>query len=88
MKQNWTSTNDFNSDQICNYLEYLIQPHITFNKLYFRGKEEILNRLEFFVSKKGWYIHRRIPHNIGFFLHGQPSCGCEKTSTIKGIFGC
>jgi hypothetical protein len=68
------------------YMEYLIQPHITFNKLYFRGKEEIVNRLEFFVSRKEWYIHRRIPHNIGFFLHGQPSSGCEKTSTTKGNF--
>ena len=67
------------------YLEYLIKPNITFNKLYFRGKEEIVKRLEFFVSKKEWYIHRRIPHNIGFFLHGQPSSGCERTSTIKGI---
>ena len=66
------------------YMEYLIQPHITFNKLYFRGKEEIVNRLEFFLSRKEWYIHRRIPHNIGFFLHGQPSSGCEKTSTTKG----
>ena len=66
------------------YIEYLLQPHITFHKLDFRGKEEIMNLLEFFVSRKEWYIHKRIPHNIGFFLHGQPSSGCERTSTIKG----
>ena len=73
------------SSEDCRYLEYLIKPNITFNKLYFRGKEEIVKRLEFFVSKKEWYIHRRIPHNIGFFLHGHPSSGCGRTSTIKGM---
>ena len=26
------------------FLEYLIKPNITFNKLYFRGKEEIVKR--------------------------------------------
>ena len=78
--------NDFKKHSKDNhFLEYLIKPNITFNKLYFRGKEEIVKRLEFFVSKKEWYIHRRIPHNIGFFLHGQPSSGCERTSTIKGM---
>ena len=78
--------NDFRKDTKDNhYFEYLIKPTVTFNKLYFRGKEEIVKRLEFFVSKKEWYIHRRIPHNIGFFLHGHPSSGCERTSTIKGM---
>ena len=86
LKSNFRPKSNYNTENNRDerYLEYLIPPYVTFSKLYFRGKEEIVNRLEFFMSRKQWYKHKRITHNIGFLLHGHPSSGCEKTSTIKG----
>ena len=86
LKSNFLPKSNYNTEDNMDerYLEYLIPPYVTFSKLYFRGKEEIVNRLEFFMSRKQWYKHKRITHNIGFLLHGHPSSGCEKTSTIKG----
>ena len=87
LKSNFRPKSNYNTEDNRDerYLEYLIPPYVTFSKLYFRGKEEIVNRLEFFMSRKQWYKHKRIAHNIGFLLHGHPNSGCEKTSTIKGI---
>ena len=83
--QNWASDDNIKyGNNVHNYFVYQIPPHITFSKLHFPGKEEIFKRLEIFMLRRAWYIHRQIPYNIGFFLHGHPSCGCEKTSTIKG----
>ena len=68
-----------------NYFEYYIHPRMTFSKLYFPEKEELLSRLEFFLTKRDWYRRNGVPYNIGLFLHGEPHSGCEKTSTLKGV---
>ena len=47
----------------CRYLEYLIKPNITFNKLYFRGKEEIVKRGKLFIA-----LHVKKKDVEGFIL--------------------
>ena len=55
----------------------------TFDNLFFKGKIEIINKLDFFINNKKWYYDMGIPYTIGIGLHGPPGTG--KTSLIKCI---
>lgn len=56
---------------------------ITFDNSYIPDKENILNRIDFFLNNKQWYIEKGIPYNLGILLHGEPGCG--KTRFIKQL---
>ena len=43
----------------------------------------VIQRINFFIKNKDWYISKGIPHTLGLLLHGPPGCG--KTSLIKAM---
>ena len=43
----------------------------------------VIQRINFFIKNKDWYIKKGIPHTLGLLLHGPPGCG--KTSLIKAM---
>ena len=57
----------------------------TFDNLFFKGKEALLERLEQFKCLKGDCIAARLglPSTLGLLFYGEPGCG--KTSAIKAI---
>lgn len=76
--------NNFNNVNSCaNYEEHNFQSNKNFNNVFFRGKEEFLNKINLFCNNKKWYIDRGLPYSLGIILHGPPGTG--KTSCIKAI---
>jgi len=63
--------------------EYEFESTRTFKSLFFDGKEELLDRIQFFLNNKEWYCKIGIPYSLGIGLHGPPGTG--KTSLIKSI---
>lgn len=55
----------------------------TFENKFFTDKEQVLNKLNFFLENKHIYNKRGIPHTLGFLLFGDPGTG--KSSFIKAV---
>ena len=55
----------------------------SFNNLFFEGKQQIRDSVDFFLNNKEWYYEKGIPYTLGFCLHGPPGTG--KTSFIKAL---
>jgi len=55
----------------------------TFSNMFFEGKEEILEKISFFLENKEWYYKNGIPYTLGIGLHGPPGTG--KTSFFKSL---
>lgn len=55
----------------------------TFGNLFFEGKKELLDQINFFVNNKAWYYEMGNPHSLGIGLSGPPGTG--KTSIMKAI---
>eukprot|EP01126_Amoeba_proteus_P043441 TRINITY_DN4768_c0_g1_i1.p1 TRINITY_DN4768_c0_g1~~TRINITY_DN4768_c0_g1_i1.p1 ORF type:complete len:514 (-),score=106.70 TRINITY_DN4768_c0_g1_i1:200-1741(-) len=55
----------------------------SFNNIFFRQKQDMVRRLDFFLNNKEWYQKRGVPYTLGFMFYGPPGTG--KTSTIKAI---
>ena len=63
--------------------ENLFDSSRTFNNIFFDGKKEVINKIDFFLNKKEWYYEKGIPYSLGIGLHGPPGTG--KTSFIKAL---
>ncbi len=55
----------------------------TFNNIFFDGKKQLIDKIEFFLNNKSWYYEKGIPYSLGIGLHGPPGTG--KTSFIKAL---
>ena len=65
------------------YTEFSFDCGKTFKNIFFPEKEELMEKIQFFLDNKAWYVDHGIPYMFGLLLHGEPGCG--KTSTIKAI---
>lgn len=55
----------------------------SFANIFFDGKSEVLQKLDYFLQNKDWYNSKGIPYSLGIGLHGPPGTG--KTSFIKAL---
>lgn len=70
-------------EQEINWYEKELYTNKTFNKLYIKNKNEILDKINFFLNNKSWYEKEGHPYTLGIGLHGPPGTG--KTSFIKSL---
>jgi ATP-dependent 26S proteasome regulatory subunit len=54
-----------------------------FNNIFFDGKKNIIDKINFFLNNKNWYDEKGIPYTLGIGLYGPPGTG--KTSFIKAL---
>lgn len=54
-----------------------------FDNKFFKDKDTILSKINFFIHNRDWYKKKGIPYTLGILLHGVPGCG--KTSFIKAL---
>jgi hypothetical protein len=77
------NTSDSNSSKKLCWQEEKFESARTFNNIFFDGKKEIIESIDFFLNNKEWYYEKGIPYSLGIGLHGPPGTG--KTSFIKAL---
>ena len=65
------------------WIERPFKSNRTFDNLYFDGKRELIDKIDFFVNNNEWYEKEGHPYTLGIGLSGLPGTG--KTSIIKSI---
>lgn len=68
---------------VVQYKRYKLSDEKTFESLFFKEKQDLLQILDNFQQKKGRYAISGMPHKLGLLLHGPPGTG--KTSLIKAL---
>jgi hypothetical protein len=61
--------------------EFPFESSRTFSNMFFEGKSDVMNKIQFFLENKSWYYENGIPYTLGIGLHGPPGTG--KTSFFK-----
>jgi chaperone BCS1 len=74
---------DDDDSKYASWSEYVFESNRTFKNIFFDGKQDIIDKIDYFTSKKEWYCEKGIPYSLGIGLHGPPGTG--KTSLIKAI---
>jgi chaperone BCS1 len=73
-----------NGDGDCGeWNEMIFESTRTFSNIFFEGKENVLEKINFFLNNKEWYYENGIPYTLGIGLHGPPGTG--KTSFFKSL---
>ena len=73
---------DSNSNLSC-WKETLFESYRTFDNIFFDGKKDVLEKIDFFINNRNWYVSKGIPYTLGIGLYGPPGTG--KTSFIKSL---
>jgi hypothetical protein len=63
--------------------EYPLESSRTFKTMFFDGKYQIIEHIDYFLNNKSWYDNKGIPYTLGIGLHGPPGTG--KTSFVKAL---
>jgi|TARA_Y100000992_G_scaffold52929_1_gene31490 hypothetical protein len=63
--------------------EYEFQTTTSFDNIFFKQKNYLLEKIDFFINNKKWYEHHGKPYTLGIGLSGPPGTG--KTSIVKSI---
>jgi SpoVK/Ycf46/Vps4 family AAA+-type ATPase len=83
MKQNNNDEEEGSGDSHVLYNRYKLSDDKTFESLFFRQKDNLLNIINHFQAKSGKFAVSGYPHKLGLLLHGPPGTG--KTSMIKAL---
>ena len=75
--------NDDTEDTVGGWKETPHETMKSFQNLFFEGKREVMEKIDFFINNKEWYKHNGIPYTLGIALYGPPGTG--KTSFIKAL---
>lgn len=75
--------NDDDEDTVGGWQETTHETMKSFDNIFFDGKREVLQKIDFFVNNKDWYKRNGIPYTLGIGLYGPPGTG--KTSFIKAL---
>lgn len=78
-----TEFNSDNEDKFTCWREDLFESARTFSNIFFDGKKQLIDKIDFFLQNKNWYYEKGIPYSLGIGLHGPPGTG--KTSFIKAL---
>ena len=73
----------YTEDRLSCWSEHEFKSNFMFDNIFFNGKNELINKLDFFLHNKDWYANLGIPYTLGVGLHGPPGTG--KTSLVKCI---
>jgi len=73
----------YTEDRLSCWSEHEFKSNFMFDNIFFHGKNELINQLDFFMHNKEWYADLGIPYTLGIGLHGPPGTG--KTSLVKCI---
>ena len=63
--------------------EDVFESYRTFKNIFFDGKVELLQKINFFLSNFDWYCEKGINYSLGIGLYGPPGTG--KTSFVKAL---
>lgn len=67
------------------FWQYPFNSSKTLDGVFFKQKDELLQKFNFFLNNEDWYKRTGKPYTFGVMLYGPPGCG--KTSFIKAILG-
>jgi ATP-dependent 26S proteasome regulatory subunit len=74
---------EFDESSVDCWREDIFESARTFKNIFFDGKTQLLERIDFFLNNKDWYYEKGIPYSLGIGLHGPPGTG--KTSLVKAL---